>query len=140
MRKIVFTAHIIGLHALNKKYLRYLSFFCVLFPDSPLVTCSRYEIYAKIGDKATLVCEVRANPSGSVFWMKNEKEAIAENNNTRITAKVNCIHASYLIIVSFLVSPSSLILFEVLQPLLCLRWTSSLERTPKRPPSVCTSS
>src|SRR6218665_185758 len=35
---------------------------------------------------------------------------------------------------------SSLILFEVLQPLLCLRCTSSLERTPKRPPSVCTSS
>src|SRR6218665_392578 len=28
----------------------------------------------------------------------------------------------------------------VLQPLLCLRCTSSLERTPKRPPSVCTSS
>src|SRR6218665_2367165 len=45
-----------------------------------------------------------------------------------------------LIIISFLVSPSSLILFEVLQPLLCLRCTSSLERTPKRPPSVCTSS
>src|SRR6218665_4164366 len=39
-----------------------------------------------------------------------------------------------LIIISFLVSPSSLILFEVLQPLLCLRCTSSLERTPKRPP------
>src|SRR6218665_1395120 len=35
-----------------------------------------------------------------------------------------------LIIISFLVSPSSLILFEVLQPLLCLRCTSSLERTP----------
>src|SRR6218665_998455 len=32
---------------------------------------------------------------------------------------------------SFLVSPSSLILFEVLQPFLCLRFTSSLERTPK---------
>src|SRR6218665_4085226 len=45
-----------------------------------------------------------------------------------------------LIIKSFLVSPSSLILFEILQPLLCLRCTSSLERTPKRPPSVCTSS
>src|SRR6218665_1194952 len=43
-----------------------------------------------------------------------------------------------LIIISFLVSPSSLILFEVLQPLLCLRCTSSLERTPKRPPSLCT--
>src|SRR6218665_230012 len=28
----------------------------------------------------------------------------------------------------------------LLQPLLCLRCTSSLERTPKRPPSVCTSS
>src|SRR6218665_2094135 len=41
-----------------------------------------------------------------------------------------------LIIISFLVSPSSLVLFEVLQPLLCLRCTSSLERTPKRPPSV----
>src|SRR6218665_2065629 len=45
-----------------------------------------------------------------------------------------------LIIISFLVSPSSLFFFEVLQPLLCLRCTSSLERTPKRPPSVCTSS
>src|SRR6218665_4206659 len=45
-----------------------------------------------------------------------------------------------LIIISFLVSPSSLILFEVLQPLLCLRCTNSLERTPKRPPSVRTSS
>src|SRR6218665_142642 len=45
-----------------------------------------------------------------------------------------------LIIISFLVSPSSLILFEVLQPLLCLRCTNSLERTPKRPPSVCKSS
>src|SRR6218665_1546120 len=45
-----------------------------------------------------------------------------------------------LIIISFLVSPSSLILFEVLQPLLCLRCASSLERTPKRPPSVYTSS
>src|SRR6218665_2873436 len=45
-----------------------------------------------------------------------------------------------LIIISFLVSPSSLILLEVLQPLLCLRCTSSLERTPKRPPSICTSS
>src|SRR6218665_2391273 len=45
-----------------------------------------------------------------------------------------------LIITPFLVSPSSLILFEVLQPLLCLRCTSSLERTPKRPPSVLTSS
>src|SRR6218665_3584477 len=45
-----------------------------------------------------------------------------------------------LIITSFLVSPSSLILFEVLQPLLCLRCTNSLERTPKRPPSVCKSS
>src|SRR6218665_1183038 len=31
-----------------------------------------------------------------------------------------------LIIISFLVSPSSLILFEVLQPLLCLRCTNSL--------------
>jgi len=28
----------------------------------------------------------------------------------------------------------------ILQPLLCLRCTNSLERTPKRPPSVCTSS
>src|SRR6218665_791161 len=45
-----------------------------------------------------------------------------------------------LIITSFLVPPSSLILFEVLQPLLCLRCTNSLERTPKRPPSVCKSS
>src|SRR6218665_1918719 len=45
-----------------------------------------------------------------------------------------------LIITPFLVSPSSLILFEVLQPLLCLRCTNSLERTPKRPPSVLTSS
>ena len=44
-----------------------------------------------------------------------------------------------LIIISFLVSPSSLVLFEVLQPLLCLRCTSSLEQTPiKGPPSVCT--
>src|SRR6218665_160954 len=32
-----------------------------------------------------------------------------------------------LIIISFLVSPSSLILFEVLQPLFCPRCTSSLE-------------
>src|SRR6218665_805221 len=47
---------------------------------------------------------------------------------------------SLIIIISFLVSPPSLILFEVLQPLLCLRCTSSLERTPKRPPSVFTSS
>src|SRR6218665_807405 len=47
---------------------------------------------------------------------------------------------SSLIIISFLVSPSSLILFEVLQPLLRLRCTSSLERTPKRHQSVCTSS
>src|SRR6218665_1619957 len=45
-----------------------------------------------------------------------------------------------LIIISFLVSPSSLNLFEVLQPLLSLRCTSSLERTRKGPPSVCTSS
>src|SRR6218665_2046349 len=43
-------------------------------------------------------------------------------------------------IISFLISPSSLILFEILQPLLCLRCPSSLERTPKRPPSVRTSS
>ena len=42
-----------------------------------------------------------------------------------------------LVIISFLVSPSNLILFEVLQLLLCvymLRCTSSLERTPKRLP------
>ena len=45
-----------------------------------------------------------------------------------------------LIIISVPISPSSLILSEVLQPLLCLRCTSSLERTPKRPPSVCISS
>src|SRR6218665_1876641 len=45
-----------------------------------------------------------------------------------------------LIIISFIVSPSSLILFEVLQPFLCLRCTNSLEGTPKRPPSVCTPS
>ena len=45
-----------------------------------------------------------------------------------------------LIIISFLVSPSSLILFKVLQSLLSLRCTGSLERTPKRPPSVCSSS
>src|SRR6218665_462269 len=45
-----------------------------------------------------------------------------------------------LFIISFLISPSSLILSEILQPLLCLRCTSSLERTPKRPPSVCLSS
>src|SRR6218665_3636130 len=45
-----------------------------------------------------------------------------------------------LIIISFLVSLSSLILFEVMQPLLCLRCINSLERTPKRHPSVCTSS
>src|SRR6218665_75005 len=37
-----------------------------------------------------------------------------------------------LVIISFHVSPSSLILFEVLQPLLCLRCTSSLERIHKR--------
>src|SRR6218665_2893905 len=36
--------------------------------------------------------------------------------------------------------PTCLILFEVLQPLLCLRCTSSLERTPKTPPPVCSSS
>src|SRR6218665_1733394 len=45
-----------------------------------------------------------------------------------------------LIIIYFLVSSFSLIHFEVLQPLLCLRCTSSLERTPKRLPSVCSSS
>src|SRR6218665_1851952 len=45
-----------------------------------------------------------------------------------------------LIIISFLDSPSSLIVFEVLQPLLCLPCTNSLEPTLERPPSVCSSS
>src|SRR6218665_254909 len=42
-------------------------------------------------------------------------------------------------LISFFISASSSILSEVLQPLHCLRCTSSLKRTPLRPPLVCSS-
>lgn len=65
-------------------------------PDFPIITCPRYDFYGKVGESASLTCEVRANPSSYIHWEIGDARraaSLAENStgdgNMHVTRKVS---------------------------------------------------